>query len=727
MIANSIVKGEGAVSKVTSNDMNLNKQAIRFGIGRKLFLSFSIIALMSVAVAIIAWLGFEQFEKSQAELTGKRVPAIVASLKLSEEIARLTSVTPLLKEDISTEERQKLLLLLENSQNNALSSLVFIEAQNLPPQPLARLREGLKKLPDYIANLNAKALLHGQLISRRQELETELATYRDIADKIVQPLLGKLRIDLLSLGAKGQDDNTDILSIFRYQEDILGIKIATNLLAGLLAEGSKLNNPAAIDKVESSFRSAIIKLAVPISKIKTKNADVNQLQKLFQSLMKIGNKGGKMDNIFLLRRAELALQEEMDVILHETRALSLTLSDNANLVVKSVSTSIDDSVMENRETLASSRLLLIIMAIGALVISFLTGWLYVSRGIISRLMILVKSLDSIACGDLDIAVNRNGNDEISLMGKALTILRNSARQAVQDRLVFDEHMQKQEQEAIRNRLQLADNLEKSSSQDIVKLMNAVSVLTNKAAAMDDLSRQASEKTMRVSKAATDMTDDMQEVSGSVGELSGSITEISKQARTGWETADDAVKRAKILNESMDQLQDSSSRISEVIVLINNIASQTNMLALNATIEAERAGEAGRSFSVVASEVKGLANQTENATSEIDQLTRDIHTEITSAVDAAAHISTVISHIKEVTTTIASAVEEQSTATAIIDGTVQKSATECAQMSEWMKDVYDFNQDTGKVVNEVRQISQGVKTESQSLQSKIATFLASVRV
>lgn len=183
----------------------------------------------------------------------------------------------------------------------------------------------------------------------------------------------------------------------------------------------------------------------------------------------------------------------------------------------------------------------------------------------------------------------------------------------------------------------------------------------------------------LSAASSQMNSTTNGVAASIEQMSSSIQEIARGTSASTSAANDAAELMKRTAGAVDKLVASVGEVSQVTQMITSIAEQTNLLALNATIEAARAGEAGRGFAVVANEVKELAKQTADATSEI---TRRIATITTDAEDATGAVQEVAARVAEVTelqSVIASSVEEQ----AAVTNEIGRSMTEAAAATEQM--------------------------------------------
>ncbi len=226
-------------------------------------------------------------------------------------------------------------------------------------------------------------------------------------------------------------------------------------------------------------------------------------------------------------------------------------------------------------------------------------------------------------------------------------------------------------------------------------------------------------------AAAETSANVQSVASATEELSASIREISAQVSAGAQRAatanNDAVATARIVNTLSEEVL----RIGDVVSLINNVASRTNLLALNATIEAARAGDAGKGFAVVASEVKSLAAQTADATTRIQSQIAALQAGTAAAVKAIGSVGATIDAMTSTTTAIAAAVEEQHLATDEIARSLQNAAEGVERIKQAVAGVADATQVTQRaadsVINEGEQVntlSRAVSVTARALVDKL---------
>jgi methyl-accepting chemotaxis protein len=273
---------------------------------------------------------------------------------------------------------------------------------------------------------------------------------------------------------------------------------------------------------------------------------------------------------------------------------------------------------------------------------------------------------------------------------------------------------------------LADRFEADVGELVGVLSASSTEMEATAKSMSATANATSQQVEVVSAAAEHAGSGMQTVASAAEELSASIHEISRQVAQSAKVTDKAVSDAQRTDTIVRALAEGAQKIGEVVGLITDIAAQTNLLALNATIEAARAGDAGKGFSVVASEVKNLAQQTASATDNIGTQIGQMQAATKEAVEAIRGITGTIEEISSISAAVAAAVEEQGAATAEIARNVQRTSQAAQDVTLNISGVNRAAGDTGAAAMHVLRAAGALSEQSGRLSAGVRTFVDRVR-
>jgi len=372
----------------------------------------------------------------------------------------------------------------------------------------------------------------------------------------------------------------------------------------------------------------------------------------------------------------------------------------------------------------------VVMSRLAMVFALLLVGLFISlrmvKSITHPLRDISRLISRLAEGDLDVTLTgTDRHDEIGDIARATEVLRQNGIVARQQTAEQEKEQQAKEERArkIDQTLSVFD----TSMNTIFKSLGVASgELEKTAGKMSSIAEETSSQANTVLNIATQASSNVQTVATAAEELASSITEISRQVQEANAIATEAVQVVQSTTASMQSLSKNAGQIGDVVSLITDIAGQTNLLALNATIEAARAGDAGKGFSVVASEVKNLAGQTAKATENISRQIFLIQESTASVVTAISHISTIIDQISRAQTTIASAIEEQGAATKEISRNVIEASAGTTEVSRNIADVSAAAGHTGETAAGLLTSSRSLAQQTDILKREVQKFITSVK-
>ncbi|MGH1352736.1 MAG: methyl-accepting chemotaxis protein [Methyloligellaceae bacterium] len=367
----------------------------------------------------------------------------------------------------------------------------------------------------------------------------------------------------------------------------------------------------------------------------------------------------------------------------------------------------------------------VIAVLAIIILCIPVSWLLVS-GITSPLLKVVRALGRLSDGDIKEKLNITSTDEVGQTAIAYEKLRKTTQKALELTELRSKEEEKNQlrMEAVNG---LTENFQNAVEEVLLSVSKSTKSLEEVANVMADVMKDTSDKSDIVSTSSEKASESVSKVANATNELNASIRDISDQIHQSGRIADEAVQQSESTNETVRSLELEAGKVGEVIQLISDIAEQTNLLALNATIEAARAGEAGKGFAVVASEVKGLATQTAKATEDISRQITSIQGATTDAVGKIDAVGATIKRMDEITAIISSTIEEQAAATESIAESLKHATEGTKQTTGAISDVKTSMTESNQVTTVLLSSASQLTDSSSELQKSVKSFIEGIKV
>lgn len=344
----------------------------------------------------------------------------------------------------------------------------------------------------------------------------------------------------------------------------------------------------------------------------------------------------------------------------------------------------------------------ILTTISIAFLAFIFG-LFIMREISKPLTNLVKAANNLAGGDLSTRVPISYKDEVGQLGMAFNKMAESFQELI-------------------GQLQWAGiQLTTSTTQIAAAAKEQESTVVQQEATTKQIAVTARE----ISTTAKDFAKTMNEVSNTAEQTSSlassgkaGLNQMEMIMRQMVDASGNIASKLAVLNEK-------AGNITSVVTTISKVADQTNLLSLNAAIEAEKAGEHGRSFAVIAREIRHLADQTANATLDIEKMVSEMISAVSAGVmgvdkfseeihTGVTQLSTVSEHLSQ----IIEQVQQQTTSFETVNQGMQAQSLGAEQINESILQLSEAAQQTTESIRQFHKAIEQLNNAAQEMQTAV---------
>ncbi len=717
----------------------------RMRISTKLIAGLSVFTLVTIFVGLAGLYSIKEINQTLNNITDVVTPTIETSDDL---IANIWEATKVAEEVLADEDLVEIEhLALEFEQLNQSFEQTYVELQGYVDD--ANLADEMQAATEehgtFIDHAGEMIESHTRELEKGIEARRLLDEFDDIGAALISALdefaieneaemaLAEGEGDRLEqAGATGAEINEVLGELFDQDypvvEAALKLQRITMEMQDTAGEYLAENVIENLDTIHAEFMavhdSALEHIDVLDTLAETAEdaADVQALVSMFRYWVSLANDENELfdthRNMLLAEHAADEAIERMETAADEVAAVLDRIADHADAISNGADELAGEAV-DNAVIVIAAMLVVALLVAAALIAVVIYTVVRPIAGISATMIKLSQ-------GDNAVDVpNRDKADEVGEMARTVEVFKQNAIE--KEKLAERERADVAAREARSKTVaDLIRQFETSSAEALETVTQASARLRSNAETMTDTADRTKGQSAAAAAASEQAAANVQTVAAATEEMHSSIREINGQIARSSEIAGDASREATATQETMGELANASSKIGEIVRLISDIAERTNLLALNATIEAARAGDAGKGFAVVASEVKSLANQTAQATSEINAQIVDVQAISGKAVTAIESIAGTIEKVNEIAAAIAAAMEEQGAAIEEVSRNVTEASAGTSEVSANVSGVNQGAVLTGDAAGQVLAASGELNEKADTLRASVETFLSGIR-